>query len=177
MSLQQIAPPLVIVSKKNKSKIFMIISFYVYVYDYMILSYYLYFLYNIILFYLHQQLCLAPPHVVVSEKILAIAPVLDSCLVFSAHGSRSCFAMWFRSLSHLMLFWEFNSLSKILSFSEKQVEDHWERLKSAGLDLLSNARLEKNCKKSTKHPTYIFLLAYSHNFRFDSTITSNVQRM
>ena len=42
-----------------------------------------------------------------------------------------------------MLFWEFNSLSKILSFSEKQVEDHWERLKSAGLDLLSNARLEK----------------------------------
>ena len=32
---------------------------------------------------------------------------------------------------------------KVLSFSEKQVEDHWERLKSAGLDLLSNARLEK----------------------------------
>ena len=106
---------------------------------------------------------IAPQLVIVSEKNLAIAPVLDSCLVFSAHGSRSCFAMWFRSLSHLMLFWEFNSLSKILSFSEKQVEDHWERLKSAGLDLLSNARLEKNCKISTKYLTYIFLLAYSHS--------------
>ena len=86
---------------------------------------------------------IAPQLVIVSEKNLGIAPVLDSCLVFSAHGSRSCFAMCIRSLSHLMLFWELNSLSKILSFSEKQVDDHWERLKSAGLDLLSNARLEK----------------------------------
>ena len=72
-----------------------------------------------------------------------------------------------------MLFWELNSLSKILSFPEKQVEDHWERLKSAGLDLLSNARLEKNCKKSTKYLTYIFLLAYSHtDLKFIATVAT-----